>query len=250
MESKVKIAFFDPFSGAAGDMVLGALLDAGLDFPALEDGLTSLGLDGYTLESSPVNHHGISGTHFAVKVAQSQPQRDWASIRPLIENSGLPGTVRDRALQIFAQLAEAEANVHGTSVESVHFHEVGAVDAIVDICGFALAMDLMEIDEVYSLPPAVGQGWIRAQHGLMPVPAPATAQLLTTASVPLGRPMPDQSVENVELLTPTGAAILVSQAIFEQPVFSANAIGYGFGSKQLPWPNALRVWIGETTAST
>jgi len=243
----VTIAVFDPFSGAAGDMVLGALIDIGLDVDQLQAGLQALPLTGYRLEVIHTSQHGINGAHVNVVIDGDQPQRDWAAIRPMIAESQLPEPVRQTALAIFGRLAEAEARVHGQPVEQVHFHEVGAVDAIVDICGTALGLYLLDVTEVFSLPPVVGDGWIRAQHGLMPVPAPATAELLAMASVPLGRALPEGQDARAELLTPTGAAILTTLATFAVPTFTATAVGYGFGSKQLPWPNGLRVWLGERT---
>jgi uncharacterized protein (TIGR00299 family) protein len=246
----VNIAFFDPFSGAAGDMILAALIDAGLDPHQLRTGLASLGLEGYDLRVERVSQHGIAGTAVNVDVAEGQPQRDWSAIQPLIANSALPPEVRERALAIFTTLAEAEAQVHDVPVDSVHFHEVGAVDAIVDICGAAIGLALLGVDRVYSLPPVTGDGWVRAQHGLMPLPAPATARILADHGVPVGRPLPKGQTVGAELLTPTGAAILATLARFETPQFIPTATGYGFGTMQLPWPNALRVWLGtEQNAS-
>jgi uncharacterized protein (TIGR00299 family) protein len=240
-----RIAIFDPFSGAAGDMVLGALIDAGLSLDELRAGLRSLPLDGYEITATPANQHGLAGTHVEVIVADGQPQRDWASIQPMIAGSYLPEPVRTKALAIFERLATAEARVHGTEVATVHFHEVGAVDAIVDICGTALGLHLLGIDRVYSHPPVTGDGWVRAQHGLIPIPAPATAELLAMGGAPMGREQPEGRTIGAELLTPTGAAILTTLASFDPPLCTPTAVGYGFGRKELPWPNALRVWLAD-----
>ena len=240
------IARFDPFSGASGDMILGALIDAGLDLAALRDALAALPLAGYDLVAERVERHGITGTRFDVVVDDDATSRDWAAIRALIAGSGLDPTVRDRALAVFGRLAAAEAAVHGVPVETVHFHEVGGVDAIVDIVGAVAGLALLGVADVWSGPLRAGSGWVRAAHGMLPVPAPATAALLADAGAPLaGEPPGDPAGE---LLTPTGAAILTTLATFGTPSMRPTAVGYGFGRRELPWPNALRVWLGEPAA--
>ncbi|MFL5759214.1 MAG: nickel pincer cofactor biosynthesis protein LarC [Thermomicrobiales bacterium] len=241
-----RIAFFDPFSGASGNMILGALVDAGLKLPDLSAELTKIDLGGYSFRHESANHHGLTGTFLDVEVTDAQPPRTWSEIRMLIESSRLAGPVKRQALAIFGRLAEAEAKVHGTSVDQVHFHEVGAVDAIVDICGTCVGLALLAIDQVFSGPPRLGSGFARSEHGLIPVPGPATAELLASARAPVAGGDPGGEPYSAELLTPTGAAILTTLASFNRPDFVPRAIGYGFGSMQLPWPNALRVWIGET----
>jgi pyridinium-3,5-bisthiocarboxylic acid mononucleotide nickel chelatase len=235
------IAYFDPFSGASGDMTLGALVDAGLDLDALRNELANLDLDGYRLEATPFEQHGINGTKLdVVLTAEDHHHRHWSDIREMIESSNLRDGTRDRALTIFQGLAEAEARVHNTPVDSVHFHEVGAVDSIVDIVGAAAGLELMGIEQVFSGPLRDGTGFVRAAHGVLPVPAPATAELISMASAPLKL----RDVES-ELLTPTGAAILTRLATFSHPQMKTTSVGYGFGSKSFDWPNALRVWVGE-----
>jgi len=241
----VRIAYFDPFSGASGDMILGALLDAGLPEAALRSDLGKIDLPGYTMTIERAERQSVTGTKVTVTPAEDQPHRLWRDIRVLIEESALDAPVRDAALAIFSRLAEAEAGVHGTSPEEVHFHEVGGVDAIVDICGACIGLALLGVDAVFSGPPRLGSGFVRAAHGLLPVPAPATASLLASAGTPTAGPDPGTEAVQVELLTPTGAAILTTLADFRRPDFVPNAIGYGLGSRDLPWPNALRVWIGE-----
>jgi uncharacterized protein (TIGR00299 family) protein len=241
-----RIAFFDPFSGASGNMILGALIDAGLSLSALQTELAKIDVSGYSFRVEPSNHHGLVGTFLDVEVVGEQPSRNWTDIQALIQTSTLDDAVKDRALSIFSRLAEAEAKVHGTTVSEVHFHEVGAVDAIVDICGTCVGLALLGIDEVYSGPPRLGSGFARAEHGLIPVPGPATAELLATVNAPIAGTDPGGEPYPAELLTPTGAAILTTLAMFKRPDFRPEAIGYGFGSMQLPWPNALRVWIGES----
>lgn len=221
-------------------MVLGALVDAGLSLDALREVLAGLGLPGWELTAERVEQHGIGGTRVRVTVADDAPARDWAVIRDLLRRAGLPEVIRSAALATFQSLAAAEAHVHGADIERVHFHEVGGVDAIVDIVGAAAGLQLLGIERVYSGPPALGRGFARSQHGTIPVPAPATAELLARA----GAPSVDADVQ-AELLTPTGAAILTTLAEFSRPQFRTTRVGYGFGQRELPWPNALRVWIGE-----
>jgi uncharacterized protein (TIGR00299 family) protein len=221
-------------------MVLGALTDAGLSIDDLRSVLVGLNLPGYTLSAERVAKHGISGTRVSVAAQDSVTERDWATIREMIGAASLPEPVREAALATFSALARAEAHVHGTEPDHVHFHEVGGIDAIVDIVGAAAGLHLMGVERVYSGPPALGMGFARSRHGTIPIPAPATAELLAMA----GAPSRDADIE-AELLTPTGAAILTTFAEFSRPQFTATAIGYGFGRRELPWPNALRVWIGD-----
>ena len=242
----MRIAFFDPFSGASGDMILGALIDAGLELPRLTTELSKLDLLGYQIRAERAGQHGIHGTRVTVDVAADQHARDWREIRTLIEASGLDEPIKQAALTVFGRLAAAEAKIHGSEVEAVHFHEVGGVDAIVDICGACIGLALLGVEEVFSGPPQVGSGFAQSQHGTIPVPAPATAELLAEAGAPVAAPVPGQEEVRAELLTPTGAAVLTTLARFERPSFVPSAIGYGFGQRELPWPNALRVWLGET----
>ncbi|HET7038111.1 MAG TPA: nickel pincer cofactor biosynthesis protein LarC [Thermomicrobiaceae bacterium] len=234
------IAYFDPYSGASGDMILGALVDVGLSLDALRGALAGLDLGGYELTAERVTQHGVSGTRVSVRVEGAQPPRAWRDIRALLERAGLPDPVRQRALDIFGALAEAEGRVHGVPIDEVHFHEVGAVDSIVDVVGAAAGLYLLGIEAVYSGPLSLGSGFVSTQHGLLPVPAPATAQLLAAS----GAPTVAREIE-AELLTPTGAAVLTRLARFERPTLRASSVGYGFGRRELPWPNALRLWLGE-----
>jgi uncharacterized protein (TIGR00299 family) protein len=241
----MKIAYFDPFSGASGDMMLGALVDAGLPLADLSTELSKLELGGYQIRATRVGQHGIHGTRVTVDVQDDATHRHWSDIRGLIERSGLDEPVKLAALGVFERLAIAEAKVHDSELEQVHFHEVGGIDAIVDICGTCIGLALLEIEDVFSGPPQVGSGFAKSMHGTIPVPAPATAELLASTGAPIATPIPAMAENPAELLTPTGAALLTTLARFERPSFSPTAIGYGFGSKEFAWPNALRVWIGE-----
>lgn len=242
----MRAVWFDPFSGASGDMVVGALIDAGLPVDQLQEELAKLDLGGYRITAARTTDRVTAGTRFRVELDDAdQGHRHWSDIRSLIEGSQLADPVRERALSVFRNLAEAEAEIHGEPVDHVHFHEVGGIDAIVDICGACIGLDLLGVEAVFSGPPRLGRGMVQTQHGLLPIPAPATALLMARAGAPIAAPRDDMAVVEAELLTPTGAAILTTLATFRQPDMVPAAIGYGYGTKVLPWPNALRVVIGE-----
>lgn len=237
----MRIAYVDCFSGASGDMLVGALLDAGLELAELATALQSLGLQGYELTAERQVRQGVSGTKFTVhEEGHEGPARNLAAIRRIVGESGLPEEVVTNSLRVFQRLAEAEAAVHGLNPEEVHFHELSAVDSLVDIVGFCWALHHLGIQALYASPLPLGGGTIRTAHGLLPVPAPATLALLAAAGAPI---IPSEA--KGELVTPTGAALLCTLATFAQPAMTIQRVGYGFGSKDFPWPNVLRVWIGE-----
>lgn len=236
-----KIAYLDCHSGISGNMFLGALLDAGLPFETLQEALATLPLSGYQLTLEKVHDKGIQGVHFDVVIEEKeQPHRHFSDIAALLHASSLPDPVRETALAIFRRLAEAEATVHGTTVEEVHFHEVGAVDSIVDITGAAIAIAALGISQIYASPLPLTGGHVQSAHGLLPVPAPATLEILRRVQAPW-RACPVEG----ELVTPTGAAILATLARFETPAIAIEQVGYGFGRKRLPWPNCLRLCLGQ-----
>jgi pyridinium-3,5-bisthiocarboxylic acid mononucleotide nickel chelatase len=240
-----KIAYLDCFSGISGNMFLGAMLDAGLPFDTLREALEALPLDGYVLNYQPLLDHGITGTHFDVVLTdERQPTRGFSEIVELLQHSPLSPEVRKNAMAIFRVLAEAEARVHGISLNEVHFHEVGAVDAILDITGAAIAIEALEISQLYASPLPLTRGHVQMAHGLMPLPAPATLEILSKAQAPW---VPCDL--ETELVTPTGAAILGALARFETPAIVMDAVGYGFGTKRLAWPNCVRVFLGHTYAA-
>jgi pyridinium-3,5-bisthiocarboxylic acid mononucleotide nickel chelatase len=243
-EHPMTVAYVDCFSGLSGDMFLGAVVDAGLSVEALRAMLGQLPIAGYRLEAEKVTRQGLTG--HAVKVtldsAAPQPPRHLAEVESIIRSDGLPDVVRESAVNVFRALAEAEATVHGTSVEAVHFHEVGAVDAIVDVVGTVWGLAELGVDRVYASSVPTGSGTVQTSHGLLPVPAPATLALLQRAGAPV-RP----SSATTELVTPTGAALLTTLATFAQPPMQLGRVGYGFGQKALPWPNVARLWLGEPT---
>ncbi len=236
-----KIAYLDCHSGVSGDMFLGALLDAGLSFESLKEMLAQLPINDYQLALDPFSDKGIHGSRFDVILSeQEQPTRHLSDITALYHASALPQRIRETALAIFHCLAEAEATVHRSSIEEVHFHEVGAIDAIVDITGAAIGLEVLGITQVYASPLPLTHGHVQTAHGLLPVPAPATLEILRRVGAPW-RPL---SAEG-ELVTPTGAAILATLARFEKPMIAIENVGYGFGRKRFPWPNCLRLCLGR-----
>ncbi|MCP4251638.1 MAG: nickel pincer cofactor biosynthesis protein LarC [bacterium] len=241
------VAYFDCFSGASGDMILGALIDAGADVEHIGRQLAGLSVAGCSVSAEKVVKQGLSATQVTVpgESADSAPHRHLATIRKIIEDGGLSEQVRARAIAVFERLAEAEAAVHGCSVEEVHFHEVGAVDAIADIVGAMVALDDLGVERVVCSPLVVGSGTVRCAHGELPIPAPATANLLR------GVPLADCD-EPGELTTPTGAAILttLADAYGPPPAMSIERIGYGAGRREgRNRPNLLRVMLGTPVAT-
>jgi len=235
------IAYLDCHSGISGDMFLGAMLDAGLEFATLKTALAALPVTGYELIFEPFHDKGIRGSRFdVIMTEQEQPTRHLSDIAAILHASSLPPRVRETALAIFQCLAQAEATVHGTSIEEVHFHEVGAVDALVDITGAAIAIETLGITQLYASPLPLTSGHVKTAHGLLPVPAPATLEILRRVAAPW-----KASTVEGELVTPTGAAILATLARFETPAIAIDRVGYGFGRKRLPWPNCLRACLGQ-----
>jgi pyridinium-3,5-bisthiocarboxylic acid mononucleotide nickel chelatase len=237
----MRLAYFDCPSGASGDMILGALVDAGAPFEALSRELAGLGVDGYRLERREVIKAGFRATKVDVALGHHEAgHRGLREILDILEGSRLAPAVRDMASRIFRRLAEAEARVHGTTPARVHFHDVGAVDAIVDVTGACVGLHLLGVDAVHVSALPVGGGFVEGPHGRMPVPGPATAELLT------GFPTLDTGIRR-ELITPTGAAILTTLAAGAgaMPAMRVTAVGYGAGTMELETPNVLRLFLGE-----
>jgi len=244
-----KVAYFDCFSGISGDMTLGVLVDLGLKPEFLKDELLKLNLDGYKINFNKVQKHGITGTKVDIELdnhdhhhEHNHHGRHLSDIIKLISESQLNQDVKDMAEKIFTRLGEAEAKVHNVDIEKIHFHEVGAVDSILDIVGSAIGINALEIDKIYSSPLPLGQGFIKSSHGVMPVPAPATVELL--------RGIPAKRTEvSAELVTPTGAAIIstITDSFGPIPDMTIENIGYGAGTKDFTeQPNLLRVIIGTS----
>ena len=235
-----RILFVDCFSGVSGDMLLGALVDAGVDVARLRSELGKLGVEGWAIQAEHTERYGIAGTRLRVHAPEQPTQRHLSDIARILDASTLESAAIQRANAIFTRLAEAEAAVHGTTTEQVHFHEVGALDAIVDVVGVVIALQLLEIEAVYASPLPLGGGWVTTAHGRLPVPPPAVLKLLGAVRAPL---LADDTP--AELVTPTGAAILAELATFARPAMTLETAGYGFGSRDIGRLNAVRVWIGE-----
>lgn len=235
-----RIIYFDCFSGISGDMALGALLDAGLSLEALQQELRRLNVDGWEIQATREVRGPLAGTRAHVIAPEQAVHRHLHDIRAIIESSALAPSVAAQSLRVFTLLAEAEARIHGTTPDQIHFHEVGALDAIVDIVGVVAGLALLGVEQVFASPVPLGTGWVRSAHGPIPVPAPATLALLAGVGAPItADEMP------FELTTPTGAALLAGLAAFRRPPMRVTAVGYGFGARQLERPNALRAWLGE-----
>ncbi|MBI3942859.1 MAG: nickel pincer cofactor biosynthesis protein LarC [Chloroflexi bacterium] len=241
------IGYVDCYSGASGDMLLGALVDAGLPVPELQVSLDKLALPGLRITAQKVAKGPLQATQVSVDPGgEPQPSRHLPDIQNLIRYAGLSAQVTDHSLAIFQALGEAEAAIHGVSIEEIHFHEVGAADAIADIVGFAFGLEQLGITRLYASPLPLGTGSVRSSHGPLPLPAPATLALLAK----VGAPTIPARENGIELVTPTGAAILATLATFRQPALALQRIGYGAGRKELPWPNVLRLWLGQEHASS
>jgi len=237
-----RLAYLDCFSGVSGDMLLGAIIDCGVSVGDLRGELAKLRLDGYNLSATRVTRSGLAATQAVVEVAGAPAPRTLGDVLGIIDRSSLPHEDREKAARIFQRLAEAEAKVHGETVEAVHLHDVGAVDAIVDVMGTLAGLRLLDVHEVFASPLPAGAGAVDGPHGKLPVPAPATLELLSRANAPL-RPADGASGE---LVTPTGAAILTTVARFERPAMTLERAGYGAGSREIEGrPNVLRIWLGE-----
>ncbi|HEU4710882.1 MAG TPA: nickel pincer cofactor biosynthesis protein LarC [Pyrinomonadaceae bacterium] len=238
----MKTLYFDCFAGASGDMILGAMVAAGVDANALREQLSLLNVEGFKIDFETVNRSGLSATYARVETVHEHKHRHLSDIRRIIEDSGVAPGAQDLALRIFTRLAEAEARVHNEPIEKVHFHEVGALDAIVDVVGAAICFDLMKIDRFVSSPLHVGSGMVQMAHGSFPVPPPAVTELLR------GVPFYSGDIKG-ELLTPTGAAIIttVCKEFGPIPRIKTDRMGYGAGTREYEdFPNVLRVLIGET----
>ena len=242
----MKILYFDCFAGIAGDMTVAALLDLGVPFQVVQEAVASLPLphSSYSLAAEKTSRKGIAATRFVVRVEEHQPHRHYAGIAAMIEESPLAPGVKEKAQRVFFRLAEAEAKVHGVEIGRVHFHEVGGVDSIADIVAAAAAIDYLGVDAIHASPLPLGSGFVESAHGLLPVPAPATAELL--------RGIPVHGAAGAgERVTPTGAAIVAALATGFGPAPAMTVAGTGCGAGTRDFddlPNILRVFLGESGA--
>lgn len=239
----MKLIYFDCFAGVAGDMILGALVDAGVPLDQLSAELAKLNVAGFKLAANKAVKNGVSGTKIDVITEEQKTHRHLRDITEIIDKSDLSDTVKTRSVQIFQTLADAEAKVHNTTPEKIHFHEVGALDAIVDIVGSVIGLQLLGVDEVYASRIHVGTGFVECEHGKIPLPAPATLEILH------GVPTFSTGIKS-ELTTPTGAAILKTlvKEFGPMPAMTIDATGYGAGTRDLEIPNLLRAVLGNTKA--
>ncbi len=240
------IGYLDTPSGISGDMFLGCLIDAGWPPDELRNTIKRLGLPegAWEISTETVMRGPLRATFVDVRAHEPDAKhRHLGTIVNIINDADLPGKVKEGAIAVFERLAEAEAKVHGTTVEKIHFHEVGAVDAIIDIVGAAAGLHALDIRELYASPLPLGEGWADTEHGRLPMPAPATLELLAAAGAAT-KPAPGPG----ELVTPTGAALLAHFARFNQPAMNISHIAIGAGSKEFDWPNIARLWLGEPIA--
>jgi hypothetical protein len=241
-KGQTTIGYVDCFSGISGDMFLGALVDAGLPLELLQSELAGLNLDNFKIRSTKQTDGSIAATRLTIEIDESSVSRTWQTIRHLIEQSSLQDTVKEKSLAVFNCLAEAEAKVHGCSPEDVHFHELGGLDAIIDIAGAAIGLAYLEIDHLITAPLPLSRGWVTCEHGTLPLPAPAVCEILKNVPV-IGTDI------DMELVTPTGAAVVktLSRDFGDFPAMTITRTGYGAGSHKLPVnrPNLLRLVIGH-----
>lgn len=235
------LAYFDCFAGISGDMTLGALIDLGVPLDWLKDQLERMPLANFNLAMTSVQRNGMHGTLVDVEVTDDKSSRNFSQIRSMIEDSPLADAVKSASLKVFRRLAQAEAHIHGCSLEQVHFHEVGGIDAIVDIVGTAVGLEYLGIKKITASPLPLGKGFVTCRHGKLPVPAPATLGILQ------GVPVYGTEISH-ELVTPTGAAIIasVAQGFGALPDMIVKAVGYGAGQRDLAErPNLLRIIAGS-----
>lgn len=236
----MKIAYFDCFSGVSGNMCLGAILAVGVDREKFLEGLKTIPLNGWDMVAKPITKKGINALQVKVEVNETQPVRHLSDIEELIYGSRLPEEVQRKSCEVFRKIAETEAEIHGEHVDHVHFHEVGAVDAIIDVVGTVWGLYLLGVGRVIVSPLPLGRGFVTCQHGVFPVPAPATLKLLEGVPV-YGGPADE------EVVTPTGAALMATLAgeFGRYPEMIVENVGYGAGTLDFPWPNVLRLVIGK-----
>ncbi len=237
----MKVLYFDLIGGASGDMILGALIDAGVPAEKLTEMLAGLKLDEFELIATPIEKNGFQATKVDIQVGEQPPERHLKEILEVIRNSSLPTSIQNRAIRIFRKIASVEAGIHNKPVDHIHLHELGGTDTIVDVTGALLALDFLGVSHIYASPIPLGSGFIKGAHGQIPLPAPATMGLLK------GLPVRKTEIK-AELITPTGAALLAElvEDFSPPPEMKIEAVGYGAGTRDLPIPNLLRVMIGET----
>ena len=245
-----KAAYFQCVGGASGDMILGALADAGLPREVLENALDRMGAAGVSLSFERSRRGGLEGTFVRVDLdAAAERTRSFADFIETVESSALSDGVKARSIAIFRRMERAESQVHGADAENLHLHELGTLDTLADVVGSVAGLEALGVERVYSSPFPMGSGVFRSAHGVLPVPSPAASALFTMASAPLV-PAPGGAARTGEMVTPTGAAIITELAEFAMPRMEMSSVGYGLGARNPDaYPNALGVWIGETESA-
>jgi len=241
----MKIAFFDCFSGISGDMCLGAIVDAGIPLKELEKELQKISVTGYRLSMKKVDRGHLKACKVAVEVKaglEVQDRRTWMDVRKIIQASALPQDIKQKGLSVFKTIFEAEAKVHGGTFQTVHLHELGAIDCMIDVFGTIIGLNLLGVKRILSSPVNLGSGFVKTKTGMLPVPAPATAEILKNVPV-------YSHYVHTELTTPTGAALIkgLSSGQGDMPVMDVEKIGIGAGNRDIVhWPNVLRIFIGTS----
>lgn len=234
------IAYFDCFSGICGDMILGAFLDLGMDTEYFIEEIKKIDISGYEIKVKNIEINHIVSTDVSIVVKEEQPPRNLADINRLIDRSDLSRDVKTESKQVFLKLAEVESKIHNTEIKRIHFHEIGGVDSIIDVVGAVIGRKKLQIDKIFCSPLPLGKGFVNCSHGMIPIPAPATVELLKN--------VPVYQTERVqELVTPTGAAIITTFTDYfgAMPPMKIKKIGYGAGKTKSEYPNLLRVFLGE-----
>ena len=241
----MKIAYFDCLAGASGDMILGALLDAGLSDQDLLRGINALDLSGFDLNIQTVYKNGFRATKADILIEDNVTERRLPDIEAIIKDSDLPEEIKTKSIKIFHRLGAVEAEIHGIPLQEVHLHELGGLDTIIDVVGPLVGLDLLDVRHVYASPLPLGRGFTHGAHGVIPLPAPATLALLE------GVPVTGSDLD-IELVTPTGAALLTSlvESFGPIPEMTLKSIGYGAGTKDLSIPNVIRLLIGTQQKDT
>ncbi|MFL2759590.1 MAG: nickel pincer cofactor biosynthesis protein LarC [Dehalococcoidia bacterium] len=246
----MKAAYVNAIGGASGDMLLASLVDCGLDIDALSATLTMIGASGFQLEPRTEDRQGVTGTYLDVRIDENNNlKRTPSEFINLVKAAPMSEKSKSRCIDVFNLIGEAEGALHGEDPGKVHLHELGTIDTLIDVAGVILGLEMMSVEKVYCSPLPTGSGTVKTQHGLLPVPAPATAFMMAAQNIPC-YPPPPHMPSTGEMVTPTGMALLATLADFSQPVMNINTIGYGLGTRNPKnYPNVLAFWIGEILVS-
>ena len=246
----MKVAYVNAIGGDSGDVLLASLVDCGLDIDALAETLNMIGASGFQLEPRTEDRQGVSGTYLDVRIDQADSRkRTPAEFIELVKVASISEKSKSRCIEVFNLIGEAEGALHGEDPGDVHLHELGTIDTLIDVAGVVLGLEMMSLEKLYCSPLPTGSGTVKTQHGLLPVPAPATAFMMAAKKIPC-YPPPTHLPSTGEMVTPTGMALLATLADFSQPVMNISTIGYGLGTRNPKnYPNVLSFWIGEPVVS-